>query len=225
MGFWRGEAFHAALDDEAVDAAFFVFGPNNGHIAEGGVGDPHFGAVEQVMVAHILKVGDHATGVGAKVGFGQTEAAQPFAARQFGQVLLTLLLIAVGVNGVHDQGRLHRTGRTHAAVTALNLLHHQAVADLVQTGTAVLRRDIGTKSANFRQTFYNLGGEGRLLGVVFNNGADIPLYPVARGIANELVLFREEFVQEVVIGGFEKVRSHSKKVVAAKVRQSAFCFV
>jgi hypothetical protein len=71
----------------------------------------------------------------------------------------------------------------------------------------------------------DLGGKLGLLGIVFNDGADIPLYPVACGVANELVLIREEFVQEVVIGGFKEVRSHVYEVVAAKVRQSPFRFV
>jgi len=39
------------------------------------------------------------------------------------------------------------------------------------------------------------------------------------------MLFREEFVQEVIIGGFKEVRSHVYEVVAAKVRQSPFRYV
>ena len=45
VGFRRREAFHATLDNEAVDAALFVFGPYYCNMAERCIGNPHFGSV------------------------------------------------------------------------------------------------------------------------------------------------------------------------------------
>ena len=48
-------------------------------------------------------------GVGAGVGLGQAEAADPLAAGELRQVLRALLVGAVGVDRVHDEGGLDAT--------------------------------------------------------------------------------------------------------------------
>ena len=71
------------------------------------------------------------------VGFGQAEAAYPFAGGQFGQKFLLLCFTAVFVDGVHDQRALHADGAAVAAVHALNFAGDQAVSDVAQAGAAV----------------------------------------------------------------------------------------
>ena len=76
--FGSTEAFVAFLDDEPTDHTV-EFGPNNGHIGDGSVGDPHFGTVQEIVVALVFCFGDHVAGVGAVVGLGKAETADPFA--------------------------------------------------------------------------------------------------------------------------------------------------
>ena len=71
------------------------------------------------------------------VGLGQAKAADPFAGGQLGQVFLFLRFVAVGVDRVHDQRRLHADGAAVAAVDPLDFTRHQTVADVVQAGAAV----------------------------------------------------------------------------------------
>ena len=145
-----GEAFHAAFHDQAMDTAFGVlgFGPHHREVCEGRIADPHLGPVQQVVVAHVLEGGDHAAGVAAVVGLGEAEAADLLALDHVGQPLLLLLLAAVLPNGVHGQRTLHAAQAAQAAIAALDLLHDQAVADLVQPGSAVFLGQEGAERAD-----------------------------------------------------------------------------
>ena len=71
------------------------------------------------------------------VGLCESETTDPFAGGQFGQVFLTLCLRAEFVDGEHDQGTLHAHGASVTAVDAFNFARYQAIADVVQTSTAV----------------------------------------------------------------------------------------
>jgi hypothetical protein len=82
------QALGALVEHEAADRAFVVLGPDHEHVGDGAVGDPHLGAAEAVAAGHLLRARDHAAGVGAVVGLGQAEAADPLAGGELGQVLL-----------------------------------------------------------------------------------------------------------------------------------------
>ena len=71
------------------------------------------------------------------VGFGQAEAADPFAGGEFGQEFLLLCFAAVFVDGMHDQRALHADGAAVAAVHALDFSGDQAVSHIAQAGAAV----------------------------------------------------------------------------------------
>ena len=71
------------------------------------------------------------------VRLGEPEAADPLAGGEARKVLLALRLGAVGVDRVHDEGALHAHRAAVAAVDALDLARHEAVADVVDAGAAV----------------------------------------------------------------------------------------
>ena len=71
------------------------------------------------------------------VRLGEAEAADDLAAGEPGQEALLLLLGAVGVDGVHDEARLHAHHRAVTAVHALQLAGDEPVADVIHPGAAV----------------------------------------------------------------------------------------
>jgi dihydropyrimidine dehydrogenase (NAD+) subunit PreT len=147
-----GEALHALVQNEAADgadgAAFaHFFGPDHEHVGHRAVGDPHLAALELVTAIDLVGARGHAAGVRAVVGLGQAEAADEFTAGQLGQVFLLLRLGAEFVDGHHHQRALHAGHGAVARVHALDLAGHQAVADVVQAGAAVLRGDGGAQQA------------------------------------------------------------------------------
>ena len=93
----------AFVQNEATDLPAVVLGPDQKHVGDGRVADPHLGAAQAVATGHGLGSGDHAAGVTAMVGLGQTKAANPFASGEFGQVFLLLCFAAKLVDGHHHQ--------------------------------------------------------------------------------------------------------------------------
>ena len=157
-----GEALPALFQDEAADLAAVVLGPDHEHVGDRRVGDPHLGAGQAVAAVDLAGAGDHAAGVAAVVGFGQAEAADPFTRGQLGQVLLLLRFAAEFVDRHHHQRALHAHHGAVARIHALDLARHQAVADVVEAGAAVLLGDGRAQQAQLA----HLAEDGRVGGLV-----------------------------------------------------------
>ena len=92
-----------------------------------------------------------------------------FTIEEFGysrQETLALFLGAVGVDGMHDEARLHAHGRAVAAVDGLDLAGDQAVGDVVHAGAAVLLWQRGPQEAQLSHLGHDFAvepllGEGR----------------------------------------------------------------
>src|SRR5690606_31326483 len=97
----------------------------------------HLSAVEAVAAVHLLRPGLETAGVGAVIGLGEAEAADPFAGGQLRQVLLLLRLRAVGVDRVHHQAGLDAHRRAIGAVDPLDLTRDHAVHDMAAAGAAI----------------------------------------------------------------------------------------
>ena len=136
-----GQAFPAFFEHKPADLAAVVLGPDDKHVGNRRVGDPHLGAGKAVAAVDLAGAGDHAAGVGAVVGLGQAEAADPLAGGQLGQVLLLGGFVAEFMDRHHHQRALHAHHAAVAGVHALHLARHQAVAHVVQAGAAVLLGD------------------------------------------------------------------------------------
>src|SRR6185369_7394879 len=94
-----------------------------------------------VAAGDLLRARLHRARIGAVVGLGEAEAADPFAAREPREVFLLRLRIPELVDRQHHQGGLHAHHGAIARVDALDLARDQAVADVAEAGAAVLRRD------------------------------------------------------------------------------------
>src|SRR5215204_4580461 len=98
----RREALHALLEHEAANLVVVRrrLRPDDEDVGDGRVRDPRLGAGEAIAARRLLGPGLHAAGVGAGVGLGQAEAADPLARGEPRQVLLALRLVAIGIDRV-----------------------------------------------------------------------------------------------------------------------------
>ncbi len=197
----RGEAFHASLHDQAMDAAFGVLRlrPHHRDIGYGAVAYPHLGTVQQVMVALVLEHGDHAARVAAMIGFGKAKTADHFTGRELGQPFLLLFLATVFPDRVHHQRSLHAAKASKATVTPLDLLHDEAVADLVQPHAAILLRDHGPEGADLRQSGNDLWMEGGVLEGIFNDRLQVLAHELARRIPDQLMFLCQKLIHLVMV--------------------------
>src|SRR4030095_11874922 len=136
----RRQPFHALFQDETANDPLVVLRPHDEDVGDRRIGDPHLRAGEAVAAGYGARTGNHGTGIGAVVGLGQSEAADPRAAGELRQVFAALRLAAVGVDGKHHERTLHAHHRPVARVDALDLAGDEPVADVVQSRTAVFRR-------------------------------------------------------------------------------------
>src|SRR5581483_6054271 len=128
-----GEARRAFLDDEAADRAF-ALRPDDRDIGDRSVRDPRLRAIEDPGIAVATRIGAHAAGVRAEVGLGEAEAADLLAGSELRNPVVALFLRAVRVDRIHDETRLHGGEGAETGIAALELLHDQAVRDVVRPG-------------------------------------------------------------------------------------------
>ena len=141
------QALPAFFQDKAANLARVILGPDHKHIGDRAVGDPHLRAGQAVAAVDLFRAGDHRAWVGAVIRLGEAEAADVFAAGQFGQVLLLGRFVAEFVDRHHYQGGLHAHHRAVAGVDALDFAGDQAVAHVVQAAAAVFGGDGGAEQA------------------------------------------------------------------------------
>ena len=188
---------HALFEHEAADLAVMRVGlrPDDEHVGDRRIGDPHLGAAEDVAALHLLGARAHAAGVGAGIGLGQAEAADPFAGRQLGQILLPLLLGAVSEDRVHHEARLDRHRRAIAAVDPLDRARDEAVADVAEAGAAIFVRDRCAEQSELAHLAHDLAVEP-----LFEIGRRDPrlqlLLRIAfRGVADEALLVGQLMIE------------------------------
>ena len=87
-------------------------------------------------------------------------------------------------------------------------MHDEPVGDVVQAGAAVLFRKVRTEQAELRHTGHELLGElaGDIGGA--DDGYEVFIYPIADGVANGSLLFREKPINVVEINAGE-LRGHA----------------
>src|SRR3546814_17499337 len=113
--------FRSLFQDEPPDRTVVRVGfrPDDEDVGDRRIGDPHLCAFEAIAAFDLLGARTHARGVAARVGFGQAATADQFAAGKTGQEALFLLLAALGVDRVHPERALRRTGRAISLIDAL----------------------------------------------------------------------------------------------------------
>src|SRR3989338_459684 len=146
-----------------ADLTLFVFCPHDEEMRDGGVGDPRFGAVQDVLVAVADRTGRHCTRVASCVGFGLAISADDVKGRELRQPFALLLFRAVPIDRHHDERILHREDAPQYGVYRLDLPHddalHQVVhADEFMSAVVSGKTDTG-KPRLFDQVLDHINGD------------------------------------------------------------------
>src|SRR4051794_38128650 len=187
-----GEAVAAGRDDEAGEAAMLLLrvglGEDQGEVGDVAEADPHLLAADRPAVLGLGRAGALVGGVGAGVGLGQAEAAEPLAGAESRQPLLFLLLGAPLLDRASHEGGADGDHRASGGIGAADLLGDQPVADVVEAAAAVLFGDRGAEEADFPELARQLAVEAAGTVVLARRRQDLPLSELARGFANQLLL-------------------------------------
>ena len=189
-----GESLPALLQHETADVALIVLGPDHEYVGDGAVGDPSLAAGEAIAPLDFAGAGHHGSGVGAMIGFGKAETADPLAAGKLGQVLLLGCLIAERIDRHHHQRRLHAHHRAVTGVDALDFPGDQAVADIVESASAVLLGDGGAEQASLTHL-----AEDRRVGLLVAEGLQHAGRKLVGGELGGTLLHHALFVAELPV--------------------------
>src|SRR5690606_23209870 len=90
----RGKALHALFEHEAANGVVVRgrLGPYAENVGNRRFRNPHFGAAETIAAVDLFRPGLHASRVGARIRFGQTEAADQFAGDEARKIFLALFV-------------------------------------------------------------------------------------------------------------------------------------
>ena len=184
------EARCAFFDQEATDFFVFAFCPDNGDIGDGTAGNPHFLAVEDVLVSFFDGASEHTAGVGSELRFGEAEAADGFALLQEREPFIFLRITAEGVNRVHDERALHGDEAAESGIATLKFLRHEAVSD-VGHARATVTLEIRAKKAEFAELWNEMHRKCSFPAVFFDDGDNFVFDEFARGLAHQFLFVVE----------------------------------
>ena len=123
--------------------------PDHEHVGDRRVADPHFRADQPIAAIDFFRPRGHAARIGAGVRLGEPETADELAARKAGQIFALLVGVAIGVDRIHDERRLHAHHRAEARVDPLDLARHEAISDIARAGAAEFLRQRHPEQALF----------------------------------------------------------------------------
>src|ERR1700676_2349729 len=188
----------AAFDDEGGDALFGAVAISI-HINEGGVGyaaigDPGFGAVNDIAIAAAHGGRPQRGGVGAGLRFGKRVTADTFATGEGRQEFFFLLLGSEAINRIGVERILHREDDARGGAHAGNFLDYDGVAGVVEAGSAVA---VGNGDAGQAQRGSLAKGFTRKVARLVNfarEGLDFRFGEFAHGALQERLLVGEREV-------------------------------
>lgn len=124
-------------------------------VGVGAICDPHFRAVQDVIVTVPFRSQHHADDVGSSICFAHRQCANQFAVDQAGQVLRLLLLVAVYDQLVDAQVRVCAIAQGYGSGSARQLLHGDAMIEVGAFAAAILTcvGETTTESPNFLNFF------------------------------------------------------------------------
>ena len=200
------EARQRRIDDKAADAAVVSavtrFGPDDGDVRLGSVGDPHLATIDDpAAVGLLFGPRDHPCWIRPVVGFGEAEAADHLGLRQLGEVVLLLRFRSEREDRIHHEGALHGREGADTRVAALELLHDQAVGHARKTSAAVLLGKVGTEHAQFGHLGHEFIGKAALHVALADDRQYAFVDKFADRIADRALLFGKRRIDVEQVGG------------------------
>ncbi len=222
MNIARGEAAHAAVDEETADP-LLGRGPDDGDVGDRPVGDPHLGAGQDPVGAVAAGAGLHARRVASVVRLGEAETADGLPGRHPGQPLVLLVLRAVFPDREHRQRALDRHEAAQAGVGGLHFPAGHAVGDCPHAGAAVTRQ-VHSEQAELAELRDQLAGERSGLEPVGDVGHDPVSGELAHGVADEALVVGQLVVdlQQVSAGWLSSAR-HGLVLICAVGPAASVC--
>ena len=190
-GFESGRSF---FDQEAADLFVLAFRPDQRHIRDRAVGDPHFFAVEDVAIALFHGAGQHSAGIGAELRFREPEASDRFPLLQLRQPFFLLCVRPERVNRIHHQRRLHRYEAPQARIAPLKLLRHQPVFHIGHFRAAVAFEARSEKS-ELRHLRHKLHGKFPRAIMLRDDGKHLLVHKLTRGLSRQLLFIAEQGIE------------------------------
>ena len=145
------------------------------------------------------------------IGLRETKRPDHCAVGQCRKILLALFLGSIGVDGVHDQARLHRRRRTVGTVDPLDLEGDETVGNLADAGTAIAV-DCRPQHPHLAHAANDFAIPGLLAKVLRHPLRQVVFAELSRRIADHAFVFVELLVQhEGVVppeGGAGRNRVH-----------------
>ena len=128
------------------------------------------------------------------VRLGQPEASDQFSLGHFRQVALLLFLAAVCINRVHRKRALHRRERAQPRVAGLELLHDQAIRDVVHPGASVAL-EISSEHPKLGHLRDEMHWEGFARKIALDQRQDFTIDEAFDGIAGHPLFIGQQVVE------------------------------
>ena len=119
------------------------------------------------------------------------------------------------VNGVHAEAALHRDETAERGVSALELLHDQAVFDIAQAGAAVAM-EIGPEEAEVSDWTGQLVGKSAVAEVLRDLRNELVLHELTRFPANEQLLLAQQRIEIHEINALEFEHGSPERSIVAR---------
>src|SRR5262249_34547111 len=136
--------------------------------------------------------------------FGESEAADGLALCEKRKPFVFLRVIAVGVDGVHDERALNGDEAAEAGVAALKFLCHETVG-AVGHASATVAVEAGAEETEFAELRNEMLGECAFAAVLFDDGDNFGFDELTSRLASEFFLVVEERIEvdviDAVVGG------------------------
>ncbi|OIQ68862.1 hypothetical protein GALL_495410 [mine drainage metagenome] len=218
------KALHALLENESANlvVVFRRFRPHHEHVGDRRVGNPHLGTGQPVAVGRLLGASLHAAGIGPGIRLGQTETADPFAGGELRQIFLALVLVAIRVDRVHDQGRLHRIHRAIAGIDTLDLARDEAVGDVARIGAAIFLRQGDADQAEFAHLVKDVAIDPLFQIGLGDARQQLVLRIGPRSVADHALVFGELLVEHERIVPLETYRGRLVLGLRAYAHENSF---
>ncbi len=171
-------------------------GPDHKHIGNRRVGNPHLGTADAITAINLVGARFHASRIGTRIRFGQTETANQLARNQTRQIFLALLIRTVGVNRIHHERRLHTHHGAVARIDTLNFARHQTIRNIASIGCAIFFRQRYAKKTSLPHQTKQIGISRFIKISFFNARQENIARKSLRRIADHALIFGQLLIEQ-----------------------------